>query len=343
MPKVDYTPDADERLELLRMECQGYEKALLDAIIHPGQVNKTFADVHAPTSTMEAFKDLTMSLIRPDAFKYGILARKKLSGILIYGLPGTGKTLLVKALAKSAQFTVIGVSSAEIQQMYVGESEKCIKAAFSLAHKLKPCIIFIDEADALLKARKSDSHSYHISQVSQFLHEWDGISSNDERPVVIAATSRPFDLDDAVLRRLPQRLLVDVPEATDREAILKIHLHDEVLDPDVDISALANITPSYTGSDLENLCVSAALACVREEIDSADNARANTSYSETQGLKETTDVYPPQRVLQMKHFNIAKGQISMSIDTEMHHKIKAFHAKYGNKAKNRYLGSCKSS
>ncbi|KAL9106980.1 MAG: hypothetical protein Q9187_008489 [Circinaria calcarea] len=122
----------------------------------------------------------------------------------------------------------------------------------------------------------------------------------------MVATNRPFDLDDAVLRRLPRRLLVDLPTEKDREAILQIHLKDEILDPSVSLSALASQTPFYSGSDLKNLSVAAALACVREENDSA---AAHTGHEPYQ--------YPEKRILGKRHFDKAMEEISASISEDM--------------------------
>ena len=121
-----------------------------------------------------------------------------------------------------------------------------------------------------------------VSPINQFLQEWDGME--DQSVFLMVATNRPFDLDDAVLRRLPRRLLVDLPDTSSREAILRIHLKDEVLDSDVSLSALASETPFYSGSDLKNLAVAAAMAAVREENDQAALS-TNFKYPEQRTLK----------------------------------------------------------
>ena len=156
--------------------------------------------------------------------------------------------------------------------MWVGEGEKNVKALFSLAKRLTPCIVFIDEADAILGSRgASSSRASHRELINQFLREWDGMG--ELSAFIMVATNRPFDLDEATLRRLPRRMLVDLPTEKDREEILKIHLRDEILDSQISLQQLAIETPLYSGSDLKNLCVAAALACVREEYD-ADTASA---------------------------------------------------------------------
>ncbi|KAL8690151.1 MAG: hypothetical protein Q9224_004474, partial [Gallowayella concinna] len=254
----------------LRSQCNRHEKRLLHGVIDASSIRTTFSDIRAPKETIETLKTLTsLSLLRPDAFTYGVLATDKITGVLLYGPPGTGKTLLAKAVAKESGATVLEVSGADLYNMYVGEGEKNVKAIFSLAKKLTPCIVFIDEADAILGSRGGSSNRVsHRELINQFLREWDGMG--ELSAFIMVATNRPFDLDEATLRRLPRRMLVDLPTETDREEILKIHLKDERLDSEISLSKLAVDTPLYSGSDLKNLCVAAALSCVREEYDTAN-------------------------------------------------------------------------
>lgn len=139
---------------------------------------------------------------------------------------------------------------------YVGEGEKLVKAVFSLARRLSPCVVFLDEIDALFGARMSSRESggafAHRGVITEFMQEMDGLkSSKDDGIIVIGATNRPFDLDDAVLRRLPRRLLVDLPGEKERVEIMKILLRDETLSPELDLEALAKRTESFSGSDLK--------------------------------------------------------------------------------------------
>jgi SpoVK/Ycf46/Vps4 family AAA+-type ATPase len=192
---------------------------------------------------------------------------------------------------------VLEVSGSQIMDKYVGEGEKNVAAIFSLARKLSPCIVFLDEADAVFASRDAmRERSSHRDILNQFLKEWDGL--NDLSVFVMVATNRPFDLDDAVIRRLPRRLLVDLPTQDDRKEILRIHLKGEQLDESVDLADLAKRTPFYSGSDLKNVAVSAALACVKEENEQAalaaaeatseTNADAGTATSSEPTPSETT-------------------------------------------------------
>lgn len=285
-------------------------------------IRTTFDEVHAPPETIEALKNLTsLSLLRPEAFTYGVLATDKIPGLLLYGPPGTGKTLLAKAVAKESGATVLEVSGSDVYDMYVGQSEKNVKAIFTLARKLAPCIVFIDEADAIFGTRDTThKRTSHREIINQFLREWDGM--NDSSAFIMVATNRPFDLDDAVLRRLPRRLLVDLPTEKDREAILGIHLKNELLDPSVSLTDLASQTPFYSGSDLKNLSVAAALVCVREENDAANAHSGPTPYE-----------YAPKRTLALRHFEKAMDEISASISEDMSSlsAVRKFDEKYGDR------------
>lgn len=167
--------------------------------------------------------------------------------------------------------------------MYVGQGEKNVKAIFSLARKLSPCVIFVDEVDSLMNKRGSDSSTKsHREIINQFMVEWDGLMSDNQGVIVMAATNRPFDLDDAVLRRMPRRILgkildaglciyskykmviVDLPNEQDRSEILKILLQDEK--HQIELGDLALATEHYSGSDLKNLCVTAALKAVQQQV-----------------------------------------------------------------------------
>jgi SpoVK/Ycf46/Vps4 family AAA+-type ATPase len=244
---------------------------------------------------------------------------------------------------------------------YVGEGEKNVAAIFSLARKLSPCIVFLDEADAVFASRDAmRERTSHRDILNQFLKEWDGL--NDLSVFVMVATNRPFDLDDAVIRRLPRRLLVDLPTQADRKEILRIHLKGEQLDDSVDLADLAKRTPFYSGSDLKNIAVSAALACVKEENEQAAIAAAkSTAQPEPTSEPPTTSTtstspqqsssppkvphlvrgqnytFPEKRTLHPRHFDKALQEISASISEDMSSlsAIKKFDEQYGDRKGNK--------
>ncbi|KAF5667554.1 ATPase family AAA domain-containing protein [Fusarium heterosporum] len=301
-----------------------YEKRISSGHINRQNLRTTFADVHVPKDTISALKLLTtLALVRPDAFSYGVLAQDKIPGCLLYGPPGTGKTLLAKAVAKESGANMLEISGATINDKWVGESEKLIRAVFTLAKKISPCVVFIDEADSLLANRSMlGARASHRSHINQFLKEWDGLEETEA--FIMVATNRPFDLDDAVLRRLPRRLLVDLPLQPDRTAILKILLRGESLDSAVSLDDLAKRTSYYSGSDLKNACVAAAMAAVEEENEAAARHTGPEPYE-----------YPKKRILRQDHFDKALLQIPASISEDMQSlkQIRKFDEEYGAKKK----------
>lgn len=345
-----------------------HEKKLLSGLINAKDIRTTFDDIIAPEATKESLIALTsLSLVRPEEFSYGVLKTERIPGCLLYGPPGTGKTLLAKAVAKESGANMLEVSAASINDMYVGQSEKNVRAVFSLARKLSPAVIFLDEADALLGSRHSGhGRAAHRETITQFLREWDGLT--DMRAFIMVATNRPFDLDEAVLRRLPRKMLVDLPLRAEREAILRVVLRDEALDDGragsgagVSLSALAAETELYSGSDLKNLCVSAAMHAVREEVHaqraatasaataaasavvagnvSPADERASSSSSSPDTEKEaggeaaTATASPAKRrVLTRAHFDRALAEISASISDDMESlkAIRKFDEQYGD-------------
>ncbi|EIN07490.1 AAA-domain-containing protein [Punctularia strigosozonata HHB-11173 SS5] len=266
--------DNDEVIERVRRDpdLDQHEQRLLGCIVQPSTVPTSFSQVHLPAHTIDAVRTIvSLPLLYPDAFNHGILKEHGMTGCLLFGPPGTGKTLLAKAVAGEAGCRMLAVAPSDVMDMYVGEGEKLVKSLFSLARRLAPCVVFVDEIDALFGARASGRESggaiAHRGVLTEFMQEMDGLwSSREDNVVVIGATNRPFDLDDAVLRRLPRRLLIDLPGEKEREEILKILLRDETLAPDVDLKALAKQTETFSGSDLKHLCVAAALDAVKERV-----------------------------------------------------------------------------
>ncbi|CAG8625053.1 3690_t:CDS:2, partial [Dentiscutata heterogama] len=295
-----------------------------------------FSDIHVAQSTVQTLQTLiTLPLMRPQSFSYGVLRRHFISGVLLFGPPGTGKTMLAKAVAKESGSTVIEIKSSDVYDMYVGEGEKNVRAIFSLARKLSPCVIFLDELDAIFGSRRSDIHNgAHREIINQFMAEWDGLTSRNEGVLIMGATNRPFDLDDAILRRMPRRILVDLPTEKDREQILHLHLRDEKLESSISLANLAKITNLYSGSDLKNLCISAALAAVRED---AEKEQANSSTIGKGIIKKTFDKHPEIRVLKTHHFQLALKQVTPSCSEDMSSltELRKWDTMYGDGAWNR--------
>jgi len=292
------------------------EMQIAEEIIDPDSMSITFDDIGGLEDVKASLHELLiLPVCRPELF-----AKKKLAatpkGILLYGPPGTGKTLLAKATAKECNVVFINLNWSSILSKWLGESEKLATAVFTLARKLQPCIIFIDEIDSFLRNRSSYDNEANSHIKAQFMSMWDGLNASDDmKIVVIGATNRPDDIDEAIKRRMPRRFFVDLPGPTQREDILKIILADENLDKKFNYKYLAELTDKYSGSDLKELCRAAAYAPIRElvaqERKSASN-RNNIS-SETSNSDETRN--SKARPLSMEDFVAAMQSVRPSHET----------------------------
>ncbi|KAG8663501.1 uncharacterized protein LOC110612481 isoform X4 [Manihot esculenta] len=293
-----------------------FEKKLLADVIPPSDIGVTFDDIGALENVKDTLKELVMlPLQRPELFGKGQLT-KPCKGILLFGPPGTGKTMLAKAVATEAGANFINISMSSITSKWFGEGEKYVKAVFSLASKIAPSIVFVDEVDSMLGRRENPGeHEAMRKMKNEFMVNWDGLRTKDkERVLVLAATNRPFDLDEAVIRRLPRRLMVNLPDAPNREKILRVVLAKEELAPDVDLEAVANITDGYSGSDLKNLCVTAAHCPIRELLEKEKKERilALAENRTLPPLYSSSDVRP----LKLEDFKYAHEQVCASVSSE---------------------------
>jgi len=174
---------------------------------------------------------------------------EKPPGILLYGPPGCGKTMLVKALAASTHIPCLVVTPSVLLRKYVGETNLQVRALFSLAQKLSPCVLCIDELDGLFRERSSTEHDVSRDLKTEFLQWWDGIASNGHI-LIVGATNRPFEVDSAVLRRMPQSYFVGLPNYQARKVLLSNMLESIPTSSDVQLHPLAAETEGYTPSDL---------------------------------------------------------------------------------------------
>ncbi|KAL2323638.1 hypothetical protein Fmac_028017 [Flemingia macrophylla] len=293
-----------------------FEKKLLADVIPPTDIGVTFDDIGALENVKDTLKELVMlPLQRPELFSKGQLA-KPCKGILLFGPPGTGKTMLAKAVATEAGANFINISMSSITSKWFGEGEKYVKAVFSLASKIAPSVIFVDEVDSMLGRRENPGeHEAMRKMKNEFMVNWDGLRTKDkERILVLAATNRPFDLDEAVIRRLPRRLMINLPDAPNREKIVRVILAKEDLAPDVDFEAVANMTDGYSGSDLKNLCITAAHCPIREilEKEKKEKSMALAENQPVPGLCSSIDIRP----LKMEDFKYAHEQVCASVSSD---------------------------
>ncbi|KAF3436432.1 hypothetical protein FNV43_RR23524 [Rhamnella rubrinervis] len=301
-----------------------FEKKLLADVIPPSDIGVTFDDIGALENVKDTLKELVMlPLQRPELFSKGQLT-KPCKGILLFGPPGTGKTMLAKAVATEAGANFINISMSSITSKWFGEGEKYVKAVFSLASKIAPSVVFVDEVDSMLGRRENPGeHEAMRKMKNEFMVNWDGLRTKDkERVLVLGATNRPFDLDEAVIRRLPRRLMVNLPDAPNREKILRVILAKEELEPDVDLEAVANMSDGYSGSDLKNLCVTAAHRPIREILEKEKKERtiALAENRPLPALYNSGDVRP----LKMEDFKCAHEQAVCRFPMELMSHSSAF-------------------
>lgn len=206
---------------------------------------------------------IVLPLMRPDLFTG---SRKPWKGILLFGPPGCGKTMIAKATAGDVEATFFNISAANLVSKWLGESEKLVKKLYERAREKQPSIIFIDEVDSLTQARGGASENDAMRRVkTQLLTSMEGLGSkSDDRIVTIGATNVPWEIDSAFRRRFERRIYVPVPDFEAREKVFEISSKGIDLDPELNFGELATTTDGYSGSDIANICREAIFAPVRE-------------------------------------------------------------------------------
>jgi cell division protease FtsH len=234
----------------------------------------TFSDVAGIDEAKEELEEVIEFLKNPGKFQR--LGGKIPKGVLLVGMPGTGKTLLARAVAGEADVPFFSISGSDFVEMFVGVGAARVRDLFAQAQNHAPCIVFIDELDALGKARGVNPMGRHDEQeqtLNQLLAEMDGFAPNTG-VIIMAATNRPEILDSALLRpgRFDRHVLVDRPDIIGREEILKIHTRNIKLSPEADLKVIASRTPGFVGADLANIVNEAALLAARKNKDSVEMA-----------------------------------------------------------------------
>jgi len=266
-------------------------------IFAESETKVTFADVAGIDEAKEELEEVVEFLSNPGKFQK--LGGRIPKGVLLVGPPGTGKTLLARAVAGEAKVPFFSISGSEFVEMFVGVGAARVRDLFSQATRQAPCIIFIDELDALGKARGMNvmgGHDEREQTLNQLLVEMDGFETN-KGVIIMAATNRPEILDTALLRpgRFDRQVLVDRPDINGREAILKIHSKNVLLAPKVDLRMLAGRTPGFVGADLANLINEAALLAARKDKKKVGSAEFDEAIDRVVGgLQKKNRVMNPQ-------------------------------------------------
>ncbi|XP_037911724.1 spastin isoform X1 [Hermetia illucens] len=290
---------------------------ILDEIVEGG-AKVEWSDIAGQETAKQALQEMViLPSVRPELFT-GLRAPAK--GLLLFGPPGNGKTLLARAVATECSATFFNISAASLTSKYVGDGEKLVRALFAVAREMQPSIIFIDEVDSLLSERSTGEHEASRRLKTEFLVEFDGLPGNpdSDRIVVLAATNRPQELDEAALRRFTKRVYVSLPDRDTRELLLKKLLEKQGSPLGAEaLKRLAMATEGYSGSDLTALAKDAALEPIRElnveQVKRLDVSavRSITEQDFYNSLKRIRRSVAPQSLISYEKWSQDYGDITM--------------------------------
>lgn len=270
---LDYGDDSDSRTgprpeDLVLNE---YENLVALEMVPPEDISVGFDDIGGLDTIIEELKEsIIYPLTMPHLYSHAAPLLSAPSGVLLYGPPGCGKTMLAKAVAHESGASFINLHISTLTEKWYGDSNKIVRAVFSLARKMQPAIIFIDEIDAVLGTRRSGEHEASGMVKAEFMTLWDGLTSSNSsgmpaRIMVLGATNRINDIDEAILRRMPKKFPVTLPGTEQRRRILQLILQDTKMDPEhFNLDYVARITAGLSGSDIKEACRDAAMVPVRE-------------------------------------------------------------------------------
>ncbi|EGP87368.1 unnamed protein product [Zymoseptoria tritici ST99CH_1A5] len=281
-----HPPTQDDRLRNQDLVLSQYEQTIAMEVVSPSDIPVTFKDIGGLDEIIE---ELTESVIYPLTMPHLYSNHSSLlsapSGVLLYGPPGCGKTMLAKALARESGACFINLHISTLTEKWYGDSNKLVAAVFSLARKLQPTIVFIDEIDAVLGQRRSGEHEASGMVKAEFMTHWDGLASSTvddgtQRICILGATNRIQDIDEAILRRMPKKFPVSLPNNAQRRQIFELTLRDTKIDarklPNgsaaFDVNTLVRLSAGMSGSDIKEACRDAAMVPVREYIRNAKSS-----------------------------------------------------------------------
>ncbi|TAQ90023.1 hypothetical protein B7494_g1633 [Chlorociboria aeruginascens] len=255
------------------LDLDQYESQIAMEVVAPEDIPVGFDDIGGLDDIIEELKESVIyPLTMPHLYSHTSSLLAAPSGVLLYGPPGCGKTMLAKALAHESGACFINLHISTLTEKWYGDSNKLVRAVFSLARKLQPSIVFIDEIDAVLGQRRSGEHEASGMVKAEFMTLWDGLTSSNQaglpaRILILGATNRIQDIDEAILRRMPKKFPVSLPSNSQRRRILKLILKDTKTDFDnFDVEYLTRVMAGMSGSDIKEACRDAAMVPVREFI-----------------------------------------------------------------------------
>ncbi|PGH30068.1 hypothetical protein GX50_07172 [[Emmonsia] crescens] len=272
----DESPDRKRRSRRQKKEdlvLSQYEQAIAMDVVAPEDIPVSFNDIGGLEDIIEELKESVIyPLTMPHLYSSTSSLLSAPSGVLLYGPPGCGKTMLAKALAHESGACFINLHISTLTEKWYGDSNKLVNAVFSLARKLEPSIVFIDEIDAVLGTRRSGEHEASGMVKAEFMTHWDGLTSSNtsgqpQRVLILGATNRIQDIDEAILRRMPKKFPVTLPPTAQRLRILGLILKDTKIDHEnFDLDFLVKAMAGMSGSDIKEACRDAAMVPIRELI-----------------------------------------------------------------------------
>ncbi|XDG09613.1 hypothetical protein ABKA04_009228 [Annulohypoxylon sp. FPYF3050] len=300
-----------------------YENLVALEVVAPEDIPVGFDDIGGLEDIIEEVKESVIyPLTMPHLYSHAAPLLSAPSGVLLYGPPGCGKTMLAKAVAHESGASFINLHISTLTEKWYGDSNKLVRAVFSLARKLQPAIIFIDEIDAVLGTRRSGEHEASGMVKAEFMTLWDGLTSANTqglpaRIVVLGATNRIHDIDEAILRRMPKKFPVSLPDKNQRLRILQLVLKDTKTDPtNFNVEYIARVTAGMSGSDIKEACRDAAMAPVREfirEHRASGSSMSSIDPSKVRGIR-TEDFFGRKGAGQMLMKNPPSSRAKSSSD-----------------------------
>ncbi|XP_034047086.1 ATPase family AAA domain-containing protein 1-A-like [Thalassophryne amazonica] len=267
-------------------------------LIDPKSMTESWADIAGLDDIIEELQD---NVILPIQQRY-LLLRSKLfvppKGVLLCGPPGCGKTMIAKVAAKASGCHFINLQASALTDKWYSESQKLTAAVFSLAAKIQPCIIFIDEIDSFLRNQSSQDGEAIAMMKAQFLSLWDGLQGSGQ-VMVIGATNRPYDIDPAILRRMPTAFHVGLPNTGQRQQILRLMLAGQNVSSSINLKEIAEQTEGISGSDLKEICRNAVIHQVHEHVKRKKKRQSSEQQTDSQGGGSAAEEQRVQPVTQM--------------------------------------------
>ncbi|XP_052266774.1 outer mitochondrial transmembrane helix translocase-like isoform X2 [Dreissena polymorpha] len=273
-----------QRLGVTNVKLTDYELCIAANLVDPTAMTVSWEDIGGLEEIIDQIQDTVIfPFRRRDLFQRSCLVQPP-KGVLLYGPPGCGKTMIAKATAKAAGARFINLQISSLVDKWYGESQKRAEAVFSLAIKLQPSIIFIDEIDSFLRSRSGNDHEATLMIKTQFMSFWDGLSTDPSCQVMImGASNRPQDVDAAILRRMPCMFRIGMPARQQRTDILSLIMENEEVDANIDYTRLGDLTDGFSGSDLREVCRVAALNRIHSYVADARQQYGNEYCDLVQG------------------------------------------------------------